>query len=249
VAVEIVERGFQGEDAAAEMAGADLLVRVGRSKPSCGNGRRPSQPACRSGAAGRSGGTRGWRARIFPVWRVRSRSARARPRFTSRKVSTPAATSRSMPVGGFRAGLRRRDLDAARGDDDQPAGGGFGRAQQAQDHPPDPARHLIRAALVQPGIGEQHRDDAQKRRAVAGDGCPGQSNVCPCVRSSGKGKAGGGRWTSFRIECRTAGVAAFMGIVCATDPFGAFSACTEAVLSRRASFDSLSVLNFQNLQT
>lgn len=44
------------------------------------------------------------------------------------------------------------------------------RAQQAQDSAPDPARHLVGAALVQPGIDEQHRDDAQQRLAVAGDG-------------------------------------------------------------------------------
>jgi len=49
------------------------------------------------------------------------------------------------------------------------AGGGFGRAQPAQDHAPDAARHRVGAALVEARIDEQHRDNAQKRGAVAVD--------------------------------------------------------------------------------
>jgi hypothetical protein len=95
----------------------------------------------------------------------------------------------------FGAGLRRRDLDAPRGDDDQPAGGGFGRAQQAQDHPPDPARHFIRTALVEPGIDEQHRDDAQKRRAVALDSLV--PPVLCVIAHAGKDGGGGGAVDKF----------------------------------------------------
>jgi len=95
------------------------------------------------------------------------------------------------------AGFRRLDFYAPRGDDDQPAGGGFGGAQQAQDFSPGPARQRFRAALVQPGMDEQHRDDAQKRVAVAGDG----SGPVECVslRVGHRARVGdvAVRWISF----------------------------------------------------
>ena len=80
-------------------------------------------------------------------------------------------------------------MEPARGDDDQPADGGFGRVQQPHDPPPDPARHVIRAAIVQPGHEEQRRHDAHKRRAVARDRRGPAEGLR--VRHPGKGKGGG----------------------------------------------------------
>ena len=171
VAVDIVQRAFQRLNAAAERAGTHLLVRVGKHEPVLREGAQ-AVPAPHIEAAGRIGQReRGNGGRGF-LW-------------IGGRFGPPCAGETEIDIfenghatgcprdgrGRFlRAGFRGRNLDAARRDDDQPAGGGLGRAQQADDSAPDPARHLVRAAHVQPGIDEQHRDDAQERIAVAGDG-------------------------------------------------------------------------------
>lgn len=155
MAVEIVQRALECQNAAADAGGLHVLVRIGKLETVLREGAKalPGQPVEAAGQVGQGeGGCAGLRG-------VRPGGILARPR-------------RRLSGGGrclFRAGLRDLDVEPARGDDDQPADGGFGRAQQAHDPTPDPARHEVCAALVETGIGEQRRDDAQKRGAVAGN--------------------------------------------------------------------------------
>jgi hypothetical protein len=197
VTVDVFERVFQRPDTPAEMAGVDVLVRV-----------EPVEAVLREGALAVP------RLRVETARRVcqgkRRDARRGLFRFggfaPGRAGEAEIHFAEGQHAGGYqpldacrlflRAGLRRLNLDAARGGDDQPAGGGFGRTQQAQDHPPDPARHFVRTALVQPGIGEQHRDDAQKRRAVAGDGSGPVECVSLCGSHPARVGEVGWRWIS-----------------------------------------------------
>jgi hypothetical protein len=70
----------------------------------------------------------------------------------------------------FAARRRHHNNKIARGDDDETPDGGFGGAQDAQEMVVQTARQRRRHfAVGQTGHGEQRRDDAQKRVAVAGN--------------------------------------------------------------------------------
>ena len=80
---------------------------------------------------------------------------------------------------------------------DQAPDGGFGRTEDAQDVIVEMARQGgDRPAVDQTGHGEQCRENAQKRIAVAGNRPVPVDRVSLRVRHPGKGKGGGGGWIS-----------------------------------------------------
>jgi hypothetical protein len=189
----------------------DVLVGVGKVETVLRE-RAQAVPCFRVEAAGRVGewerrdGGRGF-LRLGGLWLWRAGEAEIHFMEGQNPGGDQPLDPRQRLLG---AGLRRRDLDAARGDDDQPPGGGLGRAKQAQDHPPDPARHFIGAALVEPGIGEQHRDDAQECRAVAGNRCGPVE--CLSLRGGHPARVGAGSGAVDKFCLRT-GLDGFLFLV------------------------------------
>ncbi|WP_246717459.1 hypothetical protein [Oricola nitratireducens] len=101
--------------------------------------------------------------------------------------------------GGF-AG-HHNNIKAARGDYHQPPDGGFGRAENAQEMIAQmPRQGGHRVPLAQPGHGEQRRENAQKRLAVAGNRPVPVDRASLRIRHSEKDTGGFGKVDKSRRE-------------------------------------------------